>query len=235
MIAWISAALLLTTQPSEEAVSVTLLAPEATERLEACGVSPDQFGALMTLEQDAFDQDFEGGWRPVGALDGCERAAADLLIAYMDQSPHFDPDRPGLVPWHAGQMLAMADETELAIGYFEASRGGSPEWALYVDASLAFLRRDRAAADAARAELATYRPSEALIAARRQFLADNPDIVMPDGFVEQPQNLGVVDGLLACWDAPSCPASSPIPVWVSLSQNQRTPARCLPGAWTGSG
>lgn len=202
MMAWISTALLLTTQPSADVASSTPLSPEATERLEACGVSPDQFGALMMLEQDAFDQDLEGGWRPVGNLEDCERAAADLLIAYMDQSPHFDPDRPGLVPWHAGQMLAMADETELAIGYFEASRGGSAEWALYVDASIAFLRRDRAAAEAARAELATYRPSEALMAARRQFLADNPHITMPDGFVDQPQNLGVVDGLLACWERP---------------------------------
>ena len=31
---------------------------------------------------------------------------------------------------------------------------------------------------------------------------------MPQGFVEQPQNLGVVDRLLTCWDRPYAEAYS---------------------------
>ena len=202
MIALIFASMALAIQSEPAASAYPLLDPEAQARLESCEVDAARFDALMALDPQSFDQDFSGGWRPVGDKTGCERAAADLLIAYMDHSPHFNPERPGVIGWHAGQMLAMAGQVELVIPYFEAKRSGSPEWTMYVDATLAFMRRDRAAAEAARAELSTLRPSEEEIAARRQFLAVNPQITMPDGFVEQPQNLSVVDGLLACWDQP---------------------------------
>ncbi|WP_421861239.1 hypothetical protein [Oceanicaulis sp.] len=201
-----STALLIQSEPALSAYP--LLDPEAQARLEFCEVDAARFDALMALNPQSFDQDFSGGWRPVGNTSGCERAAADLLIAYMDHSPHFNPERPGVIGWHAGQMLAMAGEAELAIAYFDAARSVSPEWNLYVDATLAFMRRDRPAAEAARAELATLRPSEEEMAARRQFLADNPRIRMPEGFVEQPENLAVVDRLLRCWDAPYADAYS---------------------------
>ena len=200
MIAVFATALLLA-QTGVEAGAYAQLSAPAQERLTNCGVDEARFEALMALDPQGFDQDFSGGWRPVGQEPGCERAAADLLIAYMDHSPNFNPDQPGVIGWHAGQMLAMSEETEQAIAYFDGARFGSAEWNLYVDATIAFLQRDRAAAEAARAELATLRPSAEQIAARRQFLADNPDITMPEGFVDQPQNLGVVDRLLTCWDA----------------------------------
>lgn len=193
---------------AQDAPSFDALAPDARTRLAGCGVDETRFLSLMALEQNAFDQDFSGGWRPVGDEPGCEQAAADLLIAYMDQSPHFNPERPGVIGWHAGQMLAMSGETEQAIAYFDAARFSNADWNLYVDATIAFMRRDRAAAEAARADLATMPPSEEEMAARRQFLADNPHIRMPDGYVEQPQNLNVVDRLLTCWDAPYADAYS---------------------------
>lgn len=202
MIAFIFASMALAIQSEPVSSAYPLLDPEAQARLESCEVDETRFDALMALDPQSFDQDFSGGWRPVGDEPGCERAAADLLIAYMDHSPHFTPERPGVIGWHAGQMLAMDGQAELAIPYFDAARGGSPEWNLYVDATIAFMRRDRAAAEAARANLATMPPSEEEMAARRQFLADNPRIRMPDGYVEQPQNLNVVDRLLTCWDAP---------------------------------
>ncbi len=192
--------LALMAQQAQAGDAYAQLAPDARERLTACDVDAERFDALMQLEHDAFDQDMDGGWRAVARQDGCEHAAADLLVAYMGHSPHFNPEQPGVIGWHAGQLLAVAGETEQAIPYFEARRVGERDWVLYVDASLAFLQRDRAAAEAARAELAELRPSEEMMAARRQFLADNPNITMPEGFVEQPQNLGVVDRLLACWD-----------------------------------
>lgn len=195
-------AIALLTQPGGGGEAYDQLSATARDRLADCGVGEARFDALMALDPQSFDQDFSGGWRPVGDEPGCERAAADLLIAYMDHSPHFNPGQPGVIGWHAGQMLAMAGQAELAIAYFDAARGGSPEWNLYVDATLAFMRRDRNAAEVARAELSTLRPSDEQIAARRQFLEDNPQITMPEGFVEQPQNLSVVDGLLSCWDHP---------------------------------
>lgn len=197
----IFASALLLAQTGVEAGAHAQLSAPARERLARCGVDEARFEALMALDHQSFDQDFSGGWRPVGQEPGCERAAADLLIAYMDHSPHFNPERPGVIGWHAGQMLAMSGDTGQAIAYFDAARFDSADWNLYVDASIAFLQRDRAAADAARAELATLRPSAEEIAARRQFLAENPHITMPDGFIDQPQNLNVVDRLLACWDA----------------------------------
>jgi hypothetical protein len=192
--------LALMTQQAEAGDAYAQLESDAHERLMACEVDAERFDALMRLEHNAFDQDMDGGWRRIARQDGCEHAAADLLVAYMDHSANFDPARPGVIGWHAGQLLAMAGETQQAIPYFEAKRVGERDWVLYVDASLAFLRRDRTAAEAARAELAELRPSEEMMAARRQFLADNPQITMPEGFVEEPQNLSVVDRLLACWD-----------------------------------
>lgn len=200
MIAIFASALLLAQIGLEAGAHAQLSAP-ARERLDRCGVDEARFEALMALDHQSFDQDFSGGWRPVGQAPGCERAAADLLIAYMNHAPNFNPERPGVIGWHAGQMLAMSGDTEQAVTYFDAARFDSADWNLYVDASIAFLQRDRAAADAARAELATLRPSAEEIAARRQFLAENPHITMPDGFIDQPQNLNVVDRLLACWDA----------------------------------
>lgn len=188
--------------PIEHRTEFSDLSSDIVQRLTICDVDEARFASLMDLEHDAFDQDFDGGWRVIADLDGCEHAAADLLIAYMEHSPHFDPDQPGVIGWHAGQMLAIAGETEQAIPYFEARRTGAEDWILYVDATLAFLNRDRAAAETARAMLANMLPSEELMAARRQFLADHPNISMPDGFVEQPQNLSVVDGFLKCWDHP---------------------------------
>ncbi|WP_306014942.1 hypothetical protein [Oceanicaulis sp. MMSF_3324] len=208
MLIVITTALALMAQSAGEDVAYAQLSPEARDRLAACDVDAARFETLMALDHNAFDQDMRGGWRPVGQQDGCEHAAADLLVAYMNHSPHYNPSRPGVVGWHAGQMLAMAGQADQAIAYFETSRSETQAWNLYVDATIAFMRRDRAAAEAARAELATLRPSEAEMAARRQFLADNPRIRMPEGFVEQPDNLPVVDRLLLCWDHPYADAYS---------------------------
>lgn len=173
------------------------LGPARTERLAACGVDAERLAALLALDQQAFDQDFTGGWRTVAARDGCDTATADLIEVWRDHSPNKTSD--SILHWHAGQMRAHAGETDAAIALFNASRSESRAWNLYVDASIAFLRGDRPALEAARAELATLTPSEELQAARRSIMADNPEIVFPDGFVEQPQNLNVVDRFLACF------------------------------------
>ena len=175
---------------------------ERAQTVRSCGVDEDELSRLIGLAPRAFDQDMQGGWRPYADTPGCERAAADLIIAYIGHSPHYDPQSHAIIRWHAGQMLATADERELAVEYLDSTRSTHLAWNLYVDATIAFLRSDREAAEAARAELAGQLPSEAEMESRRQFLANNPRITMPEGFVERPQNLAVVDAMLARWGRP---------------------------------
>lgn len=198
----LTATLLAITSPSGAPQAFDTLDPDARTRLQACGIGGDRLNSLLALPARAFDQDFSGGWRPVADEPDCLHAAADLIIAYIGHSPHYDPQSHTIIRWHAGQMLAMADQPELAVGYLDSARSGELVWNLYVDATIAFLQSDREAAEAAREELANQIPSEEEMEARRRFLASNPSITMPEGFVERPQNLDVVDRLLDCWGAP---------------------------------
>ena len=63
------------------------------------------------------------------------------------------------------------------------------------------LQRDRKVLAALRNELAALPVSEEEQAARRQFLEENPNVSMPESFVEEPQNLSVLDRLLRCFDS----------------------------------
>lgn len=197
MLTTLFAAASLQLSPAAEA-ALDDLGPERAARLEACGVHAERLDTLLSLDQQAFDQDFSGGWRTVAARQGCDAATADLIEVWRDHSPNMES--PSILHWHAGQMRAYAGDYEAAVALFDASRFDQPEWTLYVDASIAFLQRDRAALQAARDALATLTPSAEEIAARRRFLEDNPQITMPEGFVEQPQNLNVVDRLLNCFE-----------------------------------
>jgi hypothetical protein len=193
----IAAAAALWISPAGQAARADL-GPERTARLESCGVDAGRLDALLALDQQAFDQDVSGGWRTVAARPGCDAAAADLIEVWRDHAPGAESAR--MLNWHAGQMRAFAGERDAAVALFDDARGDARAWSLYVDASIAFLQRDRAALEAARAELATLTPSAGQQAARRRFLLDNPDISMPEGFVDEPQNLNVVDRLSACFD-----------------------------------
>lgn len=170
-----------------------------------CGVDQVELDRLMALDVQSFDQDFDGGWRAVSYRDGCERTAAELISAYIDQNsvtaenPLFDT-----MAWHVGQMYASAGLAEEAVPWMRRSFRPDDEarllWRLYAEGTIAFLERDREALQVARDRLAAQTVSEEEKAARRQFLADNPRISMPPGFVDEPQNLNVLDGLLACFD-----------------------------------
>ncbi|MGJ3231765.1 MAG: hypothetical protein ACFE0P_08205 [Oceanicaulis sp.] len=190
-----------TTAPSPKSpleAALDDLGPERAAQLEACGVDAERLGTLLTLDQRAFDQDVSGGWRTVAARGGCDAATADLIEVWRDRSPH--AQRPSILNWHAGQMRAYAGDYEAAIALFDAARTDQAEWNLYADATIAFLRRDRAALEAARGALAGMAPSEAIMEARREFAADYPALTLPEGFVERPQNLNIVDRLLACFE-----------------------------------
>jgi len=146
--------------------------------------------ASLALGQDAFDQDMNGGWRALAERPGCEGAAADLVRDYRALSEA----RIHILYWHEGQLRANIGQYPEAIRLMEQSR--KPEdrfgWNPYVDATVAFLRGDRAALVAARDRLAALpRPP------------GFEDRVMAGGFRRTwPLNLMVVDGLVRCFGRP---------------------------------
>ena len=153
---------------------------------------------LLSLDEQAFDQDLSGGWRTIVGIPGCELAAADLIRDYRDRHA----SSSGTLLWHEGQLRANAGQAGEAVPLMRASRrpedGDRVGWNHYVDATVAFLQGDRAALLAARKRLAAMKPS--------------PDMTpVADGFVELalfngqvttipwPMNLDVVDGLVHCF------------------------------------
>lgn len=117
--------------------------------------------ALLALDQDAFDQDMNGGWRAVAARSHCVGAAADLLHDYREQqiAAGVGPGGLSILYWHEGQLRAGLNgraEMTRAIALFEQSRKqeDSAGWNLYVDGTIAFLKQDADGLKSARAELA---------------------------------------------------------------------------------
>jgi hypothetical protein len=148
--------------------------------------------AMLALDQAAFDQDMTGGWRKL-EQDGCEAEAADLIrdwrIAHKAQDT--------ILFWHEGQLRADIGQTAQAIALFRQSYKPAAKdrigWNHYVDGTIAFLDRDRAAFDAARARLAAL-PQPA------GFTFNGPDgKPLP---IRWPLNMNVFEGFDRCWGQP---------------------------------
>ncbi|MEM9839763.1 MAG: hypothetical protein AAF830_11510 [Pseudomonadota bacterium] len=184
--------------------------PEAAQaELTRCGVNEAELDRLLALDQRAFDQDFQGGWRAITKEESCGKAAAEVIKAYLAYSTPTPPNSIGILRWHAGQALASDGFEQEALPFFRASFHNNASqgeeldaWDHYVIATIAFIEKDRERLVAARDAIATFVPSEETKAARRRFLEDNPEITMAEGFVDQPMNLNVVEGLLACFGKP---------------------------------
>jgi predicted NUDIX family NTP pyrophosphohydrolase len=158
---------------------------------------------LLALKEAQFDQDMAGGWRALANRAGCELAAADLLRDYRKAHRN----EAGLLVWHEAQLRAFAGQSREAIALMNKSRQPAKTdragWNPYVDATIAFLRRDRPALEKARAKLASVPPPPG---------ADMPPVI--DGYMELdfadgqkrkirwPPNIDVVEGLLHCFDKP---------------------------------
>ncbi len=146
--------------------------------------------AMLALDESAFDQSAEG-WRSLETR-GCDVAAANLISGW--RAAHKSSSM--LLFWHEGQLRANAGDERRAIGLFERSYKTEEEdagfgWNLYVDGTLAFLRRDKPALLNARNRLASLPRPEGL----------NPK--GPDGRprrVVWPFNLNVLDGFIECWN-----------------------------------
>jgi len=149
---------------------------------------------MLALDIAAFDQDMDGGWRKVASKPECEPVAADLIHAYRDKE-NFPKKYAGILYWHEGQLRAGLGETEAAIALFESAKSrGDAAWNLYVDATIAFLRRDKAQLLAARKQLATL-PKPPGYGDGYQTDINGNRIELP-----WPPNLTVVDKLIACFD-----------------------------------
>lgn len=150
--------------------------------------------AFMAMDYWTFDQDPDGS-RTVFAKPGCELAGADLVRDYHaalrekgEPVTHAFPQgtitfsetgEVAMLYWHEGQVRAFEGQTELAIRLFEKTiaagwrnNAGNHHYAL---ATIAFLKHDYDSLMAERAGLAgSVKPGDL--------------------------NLGVVDGLIACFD-----------------------------------
>ena len=129
---------------------------------------------LLALEYQAFDQTPGQGWRERTAGDKCSLEAADLIRDYRTTKNFPHP----MLYWHEGQLRALGGAADDAIPLMELSRqlaSGITGWNEYVDATVAFLRKDREAYAKARVALAA---------------------------VPQAPFLGVVDRLGQCFDKP---------------------------------
>jgi len=157
---------------------------------------------LLALDQDRFDQDFKGGWRPLADRPGCKLAAADLIRDYRQTHGN----EAIILYWHEAQMRAFAGQYKAAIDLMERSRYPAEinkDWNAYVDATIAFLRKDRAALDQARQMLASVPfPTDKGLPPLKDGVLELPT---PDGKTMRmrwPANIDVVDGLVQCFDKP---------------------------------
>jgi hypothetical protein len=155
---------------------------------------------LLALGEHEFDQDHGGGWRKLAAQPGCELVAADLLRDYRQAHRN----EAGILYWHEGQLRAFGGQNEQAVAVMEKSREPASKdafgWNPYVDATVAFLRRDRPALERAHRALLAVAPPAGENVKDGVFEAN-----MADGSkvkMRWPPNIDVVEGLLHCFDRP---------------------------------
>jgi len=189
------------------AAALLLLANAAAAPVHAAPDCSYDRKAMLALDEDAFDQDLGnggGGWRSLEGKAGCEQATAELIAAY--RAAH--PGGSTLLAWHEGQVRASLGQDAQAIALFEAARKPAEKdlagWNLYVDASIAFLRRDRTALQAARDALASvaYPGGDDAPPLKDGYLEFPAADGQPAMRVRWPPNIDVVDGFLHCFDKP---------------------------------
>ncbi len=169
--------------------SAVFVGSTATADESACQFDQDE---MLRLDFNAFDQSYDQGWRVVAEQEGCELAAADLIRNYIE---HHQTDHV-IIVFHEAQLRAKAGQIDRAVELFRQTRIEDGQmtafgWNEYVDASIAFLERDRQALVDARDRLTSLtRPSN--LGARDRH--GNPIEI------EWPPNIGMVNGFVACFD-----------------------------------
>lgn len=175
--------------------------------------------ALLALGYRDFDQDLTpGGWRAVAARPGCSRAAAALIARWREaHGQGLSPGELQVLWWHEGQVLATAGDYDAAIERLLKARtfrderppppGTPAEEAemqgamtavqkVWEEATIAFLRRDRAALEAARARMLAV-PEPGQYAKVREAFRRQTGVRMA-----WPLNIEGVERMAACFDHP---------------------------------
>ena len=172
----------------------------SAEASDKCGYDKN---AMLALDEAAFDQDLSnggGGWRKVANTPGCESAAADLIAIYKQKH---GLDKP-ILNWHEGQMRAAAGQTQRAIELLASARKDEPgqeAWNAYVNATVAFLGKDKPALLSARDELIKVPAPEIL----GPVIGGYVEVSLENGQkmkMRWPMNIDVVEGLITCFDRP---------------------------------
>lgn len=114
---------------------------------------------LKTLELDfnAFDQS-PIGWRVLTKAK-CYKESAELMELYLRKYPNLHICQKTLLSFHAGQSYAFINDYSSALRYFSYSTWDVPPnapvvWNAYVNATIAFLRKDEPALRKYRDEIA---------------------------------------------------------------------------------
>ena len=160
--------------------------------------------AMLALDVMTFDQTEGKGWRKLDDAD-CFVEAAELLHDWQARhrgnaaTPIERYMMSDALPWHEAQNWAWAGRTDLALPLFESTRklgdsSNAEEWNLYIDGTLAFLRHDRPALEAAIAKMAAIPAPPGWGNARG--VDGKPNSML------WPQNLGALQNLARCWGQP---------------------------------
>lgn len=133
---------------------VLLIALSTTKTFSQSELNQRTIDSLMNLSFEEFDQNMQGGWR-IYANNQDFKSATDLIKLYLEQHNELESGQRQVMSFHCGQMLALMDKNQEAIPYMEASKKTDDvmQWNEYVDATIAFLRKDREAFNAKKNEL----------------------------------------------------------------------------------
>jgi len=110
------------------------------------------YSDLSKMPFQEFDQTQGSGWRKL-AMEGKHEEAAKLIDRYLLENADTDKKK-GILNFHAGQMYAFADISDLAVDRFKKSYNldypedfepYAKQWNSYVNATIAFLEKDREA------------------------------------------------------------------------------------------
>ncbi len=167
--------------------SSNVVAQPPTAGTATCEYDRDR---LFALDMNGFDQDLEGGWRALANQNGCLPVAAELIRDYHAAQP----EKSYLLYWHEGQVRALSGEaakaTELFAMSYTTALDDTFGWNLYVDATIAFMKQDKASLLKAYVALANLPvPQNAELDQNGNSVADS-----------WPPNMEVVENLLACFD-----------------------------------
>jgi hypothetical protein len=140
----------------------------------SCTVPSAELSRQAALAYATFDEQAAPyGWRHLSGS-GCADSAVALLTAYENANDsRLSPAEVMELSFHIGQVLAFAGREQESIPHFERSLGNTAtaEWRCYVEATLAFLRREPEALKAALDRYSSIAPGSMRLSFIKGFVA----------------------------------------------------------------